>query len=259
MTRIPSALNPAANDRSFATTDAINDIDLGTFLEIMIAELQNQDPLNPLDNKDMLAQISQLREVGATDKLTATLESVLLGQNLTSSISLIGSEVSALSDDNQRVSGVVSRVSLENGKPKIHLDLGIKGEPSIESGGLEKGTYSYQVVWLDQNGALQGVELAGADAISTESALADYQSIWLRNLPRTDGPKQIYRTNASGKGNYQLVATITDGAQSSYLDTLADDERTETLVKPFVKDEAYRKRSYTASLKNVSEIRRPGA
>src|SRR5262245_59901812 len=100
MTRIPSTAGTSTNNKPFTSTDAINDIDLGTFLDIMITELQNQDPLNPLDNKDMLAQISQIREVGATDKLTKTLESVLLGQNLTSSISMIGSDVEVLSDDN---------------------------------------------------------------------------------------------------------------------------------------------------------------
>jgi flagellar basal-body rod modification protein FlgD len=258
MTRIPATVGPRSNNGSFATTDAINDIDLGTFLDIMIAELQNQDPLNPLDNKDMLAQISQLREVGATDKLTATLESVLLGQNLTSSINMIGSEVDVLSEDNQRVSGKVSRVSLENGQPKLHLDLGVAGEPSIESGGLEKGTYSYHIVWQNEKGELQGVALDGDDAISTEDNRSDFQSIWLRNLPKTAGPKRVYRTDASGAGNYQLVATIADGTQSSHLDTVADEERTETLVKPFFQDEAYRKRSYIASLNNVAEIRRPG-
>jgi len=36
-------------------------------------------------------------------------------------------------------------------------------------------------------------------------------------------------------------------------------ERTETLVKPFRPDPTFRSRSYTASLNNVAEIRRPGA
>ena len=189
MTRVPSTLGTTPRDQSFATTDAINDIDLGTFLEIMIAELQNQDPLNPLDNKDMLAQISQLREVGATDKLTETLESVLLGQNIASATSLIGADIDAVSDDNQRISGTVSRVSLEDGDPKLHLDLGVSAEPSIESGDIEKGTYGYRIVWQNAEGKLEGIELSGADAISTDSSLNNYQSIRLRNLPTTRGPE----------------------------------------------------------------------
>src|SRR5262245_45402135 len=111
MSRIPSTFNSTPSDQSFQAVDAINDLDLNTFLELMIAELQNQDPLNPLDNKDMLAQISQIREVGATDKLTQTLESVLLGQNIASATNLIGADISALSDDAESVEGVVKHVS----------------------------------------------------------------------------------------------------------------------------------------------------
>ncbi len=77
-----SSLTSSTNSKS--TTDAINDIDLGTFLTLMIKELQNQDPLNPMDNKDMLTQLSEIRQVGSTDKLTNTLDSVLLGQNISS-------------------------------------------------------------------------------------------------------------------------------------------------------------------------------
>src|SRR3989304_422359 len=106
MSRISTGLNsPAVNQPFDGASEAIEDIDLGSFLELMIAELQNQDPLNPLDNKDMLAQISQIREVGATDKLTKTLESVLLGQNIASATNLIGATIDGLSDDNQRVAG----------------------------------------------------------------------------------------------------------------------------------------------------------
>jgi flagellar basal-body rod modification protein FlgD len=260
MSRIPSNLGTTPRDQSFATTDAINDIDLGTFLEIMIAELQNQDPLNPLDNKDMLAQISQLREVGATDKLTETLESVLLGQNIASATSLIGADIDALSDDNQPISGTVSRVSLEDGDPKLHLDLGVSAEPSIESGDIEKGTYAYRVVWQNAEGKLEGMELSGPDAISTDSILNDYQSIRLRNLPPTPGPKAIYRTDASGIGDYRLVTTLTDGTQSTYLDTVANESRSETRqFEPFNADPKHRARTFKVSLRNVGEIRRPGA
>ncbi len=258
MTRISTDVGSASASQPFSgTSDAINDIDLGTFLRLMIAELQNQDPLNPLDNKDMLAQISQIREVGATDKLTATLEGVLLGQNITSATNLIGADVDAVSDDNQRVSGVVTRVSIDGNHPKLHLDLATHAEPSIEPGELSKGTYSYRIVWEGKEG-LAGIELSGEDAISTESSLNDYESIRLRNLPTTAGPKRIYRTDASGEGDYRLVGTITNGTQATYLDTLADDARSEARqTEPFLKDITSRLRSFQVSLKNVAEIRPP--
>ncbi|MGI9458132.1 MAG: flagellar hook assembly protein FlgD, partial [Aeoliella sp.] len=111
MSQIASAANSPARDQPFGAASALNDLDLDAFLNLMIAELQNQDPLNPLENDELLAQISQIREVGATDRLTATLDSVLLGQNIASATSLIGAEVVALSEDGERVSGNVRRVT----------------------------------------------------------------------------------------------------------------------------------------------------
>jgi flagellar basal-body rod modification protein FlgD len=260
MSRIPSTINsPVANQPFSGSSDAIDDLDLGTFLRLMIAELQNQDPLNPLDNKDMLAQISQIREVGATDKLTETLNSVLLGQNIASSTNLIGADVDAVSDDNQRISGRVSRVSIENGEPKLELDLATQGVPSIEDGELAPGEYSYRVVWLGEDGRMKGIELSGDDAVSTASGINNYQSVRLENLPTTPSAKRIYRTDKTGEGDYQLVATISDGSQSLYLDTTADGDRSETRqTEPFDTAPAFSSRHFRVSLNNVSEIRAPG-
>src|SRR6187399_20640 len=95
--------------------DAINDLDLNTFLKLMITELQQQDPLNPLDNKDMLNQIAQIRAVGASDQLSKTLSSVLLGQNITSATNLLGADISALTDNGQAITGIVNRVAIDKG------------------------------------------------------------------------------------------------------------------------------------------------
>jgi flagellar basal-body rod modification protein FlgD len=255
MTRVPSNLGtPAAQQRSAA--DAVNDIDLGTFLQLMITELQNQDPLNPLENKDMLAQISQIREVGATDKLTATLNSVLLGQSIASATNLIGAEVDGLSDDNQKITGIVKQVSIENGAPKLVVDSSLGAEPSIESGNVGKGEYSYRVVWAGEDGRLKGIELSGDDAVSTQGG-NNYKSINLRNLPETPGPKQIYRTDSSGEGDYRLIATLTDGKQASYLDKASDAELSQTRqTSPFDKLSIIGRR-YRLDLGSVGEIRVP--
>jgi len=98
------------------TTDQVgpnlNDIDVDQFLKLLIAELQNQDPLNPLDNSQMVEQIGQIREISATDQLSDTLNAVLLGQNVSTASSLIGKEISALTDDVENITGVVDRVSV---------------------------------------------------------------------------------------------------------------------------------------------------
>jgi flagellar basal-body rod modification protein FlgD len=257
MTRVSSAINSTPSDRSLSTTDAINDIDLGTFLELMIAELQNQDPLNPLDNKDMLAQISQIREVGATDRLTETLESVLLGQNIASATNLIGADITAISDDGESVEGRVKHVTIDNGVPKLQVDLPAAASPSGHEGNIEEGTYAYHVVWEDDRGNLFGIDLSGDKAVKTTGTEGLDRAVVIQNLPKTSGQKFIYRTDASGEGDYRLVGILNNGAQGSFVDGLADEERSETrLTRRFQRSTAS-VRSYQVSLDNVSGIRPP--
>ncbi len=115
MSRIPANLSvqPPPNSQTGSIASAVSQVDLDQFLRLMIAELQNQDPLDPLDNSEMLQQLTQIREIGASDRLTATLDAVLTGQNLTTASGLIGKEISALTDSAEEVRGVVDRVSVE--------------------------------------------------------------------------------------------------------------------------------------------------
>jgi len=82
-------------------------------LKLMISELQNQDPLNPMDNTQFVQQIGELRSIAASDQLTTTLQSVQTQQSLTTASSLIGKQVTALTSDNKDISGKVTSVSVE--------------------------------------------------------------------------------------------------------------------------------------------------
>jgi flagellar basal-body rod modification protein FlgD len=121
ITNTPPPNTPAANNAPTNNNDALRDLEMDEFLQLMITELQNQDPLNPLENAEILQQISQIREIGATGRLTETLEAVLLGQNLTSASSMIGKTVEALSDDAKNVRGVVDKVTVTDGEPRLHI------------------------------------------------------------------------------------------------------------------------------------------
>lgn len=243
----------SATSSTSGSTDVINDVNLSDFLDLMIAELQNQDPLNPLENDQLIAQIGQIRQIGATDKLTSTLDAVLLGQNITSATNLIGAQIEAISDDNQRVTGIVDRISIANGEPKLHLEEGsqIQVTDDAESQ-MEKGTYKYRVVWQDKNGNLFGVTHDNPIEVTGEG-----QAVQLSNLPITDNPKQIYRTKAGGDGAYYLVDTLTSGSTSSYVDKIADADLSATTLTRTPQFIDGSSRSYTVSLKNVGEIQPP--
>jgi len=101
--------------------DAFGDVDLDEFLGLLIAQLQNQDPLNPMENQEILQQVSQIREIESNARLTETLQTVLLGQNMSTASSLIGRTISGLSEANEKVTGRVDRVSVVDGVPKLHV------------------------------------------------------------------------------------------------------------------------------------------
>src|SRR4051794_21550346 len=164
---VKNSSNSSSSSSSSTSGNAINDIDMNTFLKLMITELQQQDPLNPLDNKDMLNQIAQIRAVGASDQLTKTLNSVLLGQNITSATNLIGADISALTDDSQAVTGTVNRVAIDKGVPKLHVENTPGVTPSTADGNMAAGKYNYRVVWQGDDKTLLGMDFSGAKGIKT--------------------------------------------------------------------------------------------
>jgi flagellar basal-body rod modification protein FlgD len=119
----PTPTDPGSQPRK------LEDLDIDEFLKLMIAELTNQDPLNPMDNAQLVEQIGQIRNISATTKLSDTLDSVLTGQSLTTASSLIGKQVTALNEQNENVAGVVDRVSVEvdendNSKRTFRVHIG---------------------------------------------------------------------------------------------------------------------------------------
>lgn len=91
----------------------LNDVDVSQFLNLMITELQNQDPLNPTDNAALMQQVGQLRSISANDTLIKTLTSFSTTQELTTASGLIGKKVKGLDSDAQEVNGAVSSVSVK--------------------------------------------------------------------------------------------------------------------------------------------------
>ena len=44
------------------------------FLKLLVAQLQNQDPLNPMDNAQVTTQMAQIQTVSGIDKLNTTVQ-----------------------------------------------------------------------------------------------------------------------------------------------------------------------------------------
>jgi len=82
-------------------------LNTGDFMTLFLAQLQNQDPTQPMDNSQMLSQLSQMTEV---QTLTGV-QTALQGQQLASSSALIGKNVTGVDVNGAAVSGLVTSVT----------------------------------------------------------------------------------------------------------------------------------------------------
>lgn len=98
-----------------STGAGIQSLTTGDFLTLMSAQLKNQDPLNPTDSNQFLAQLAQLSTVSGINSMNATMTSLstsMLSSQALSSASLVGHSIltpasSAAYASGQPLSGVV--------------------------------------------------------------------------------------------------------------------------------------------------------
>jgi flagellar basal-body rod modification protein FlgD len=129
MSRVESLNFSSPSSAGGKRVNDLEDLDINHFLQLMITELTNQDPLNPMDNTQLVQQIGHIREIAATNQLSDTLASLHVGQSLTTASSLLGKQVTALHADGRDVTGIAERVSVEvdsedNNKRSYRVHIG---------------------------------------------------------------------------------------------------------------------------------------
>ena len=117
MSQVSNVFQPTTSSASTAANslkgNGLNDIDLSEFLNLILTELQNQDPLNPTDNAALLQQVGELRSISSNDQLVTTLKGFSNTQELTTASSLIGKTVKGLDVGAKEVNGEVTSVSVK--------------------------------------------------------------------------------------------------------------------------------------------------
>jgi flagellar basal-body rod modification protein FlgD len=95
------------------------------FLQLLTTQLQNQDPLNPMDDTQSVAELAQFSAVQATTSLNDSFSSFESNFSVMQSAGLLGKTVSAQSTDASgnvsTVTGTVKTISVVNGTPEFTL------------------------------------------------------------------------------------------------------------------------------------------
>jgi flagellar basal-body rod modification protein FlgD len=95
-------------------------VGLEDFLQIFLTQLNYQDPLEPVDNREFLAQLAQFSSVEIANRTSETTTALLDVSSLSQSIGLLGKTVN-VNLEQGTASGTVIAMSLVNGQPQLTI------------------------------------------------------------------------------------------------------------------------------------------
>ena len=100
-----------------------NPLSKDAFLRLLITQLRYQDPLQPMQDREFIAQMAQFSSLEQMQNLNASLDSLRLMQAASQAASLIGREVTLLSPSGtDTITGIVESVTFNLGVPQIVVD-----------------------------------------------------------------------------------------------------------------------------------------
>jgi len=111
------------------TSNSAN-VSIEDFLKILTAQLNNQDPLKPVDNQEFVAQIAQFANLEQTRQLNEKLDGMLSNQASTQALGLLGKTVD-INVNGAPFSGTVSALSLATGQPLMTVTAGARSQSNI--------------------------------------------------------------------------------------------------------------------------------
>jgi flagellar basal-body rod modification protein FlgD len=114
-TNAPSAASLDLNQQGFASLTSQD------FMRLLLVELQNQDPTEPLGNEQLLSQLSAMRSLQSNVELGDALQQVTSNLQLSTGASFIGKLVTGKTADGTEVSGLVDRAFLTEGQAAVGI------------------------------------------------------------------------------------------------------------------------------------------
>ncbi|MDH4451428.1 MAG: flagellar hook capping FlgD N-terminal domain-containing protein [Rhodoferax sp.] len=150
ITPSPSTATTAATaSKSKGTVSAQEQSD--RFMKLLVAQLNNQDPMNPMDNAQMTSQIAQINTVSGIQELNSTMKSmaeqfasmqVLQGANMVGHDVLVESNTLSVKDGVAR-----GALTLDSKADKVTIDIKTAGGQVLDTltlGALPAGQRDFQ-------------------------------------------------------------------------------------------------------------------
>jgi len=130
------------------------------FMNLLVAQLQNQDPLNPMDSTAFTSQLAEFSSLEQLSNVNENLENLQMYQssiNNAQAVSFIGKDIDALGDSIQLESSESEEIHFELSADSSSVFINIYDEAgslvkNIENGLLGEGKQSVEWDGTDNNG-----------------------------------------------------------------------------------------------------------
>jgi flagellar basal-body rod modification protein FlgD len=120
---LPAGDTASASTGASSTTNLLgsNGVNADTFLKLLVAQLQYQNPDNPVDSTQFLSQTASFEEVQELGSLQTSLSSLVTSQQAGAATSMLGQQVTGTDQSGNSVSGVVSGIQLTSNGPLLNV------------------------------------------------------------------------------------------------------------------------------------------
>ena len=112
-----------SNDLLTKTATKTKDLDQMAFPKLLITPLQNQDPTNPTDDSQFIAQLAQFSSLEQMTNMSKGLNDSSNNQAATRAFAMIGRDIDYTDPSLEGTqSGIVASVSFVDGLPKLNVN-----------------------------------------------------------------------------------------------------------------------------------------
>ncbi|HHM01854.1 MAG TPA: hypothetical protein ENJ15_02505 [Caldithrix abyssi] len=184
------SINTAATGTSALSDTRVFQNSLGKeeFLKLLVVQLQNQDPLSPLESQEFSAQLAQFSSVEQLTNIDNNLEesiksNVVLSQTINNTLAttLIGKQVTAAGNQVELAEGTPAKVSFELQNAAQEVTVTITDSAgnvvrTLEGQGLSSGIQSLEWDGRDDDGiavpegiysfSVKATDASGAEVVS---------------------------------------------------------------------------------------------
>jgi flagellar basal-body rod modification protein FlgD len=104
---LPAGYTPGAPS---STNNSLNGVNADTFLQLLVSELQNQNPTSPTNPAQFMTQTAQFEQVQELNALQTSIAGLVSAQQASSASSMLGMQVTGSDSSGNKVTGVVTGI-----------------------------------------------------------------------------------------------------------------------------------------------------